>query len=140
MAECRDYLNEMITWDFEDFAGVGQIHHLTVLSYNLQHPRLYSSCGLENAKASLVDFLKNPTSYTEHGMRDREHLASDVRDWKVTGTTEDHGRYAGEPQWRMRASDVVAGGLANYIENVKKWSRSVLDALIQSGDIGTSNT
>ena len=133
--ECRDYLNEMIKWDFEDFTGVGQIHHLTVLSYNLQHPSVYSPRGLENAKQSLAEFIRHPMAYTKHGMRDLENLASDVRDWKITGTADHHGSYTTKPLWNITASDVVKSGLDNYVENVKKWSKSVLDALKESGNM-----
>ena len=135
VSECRDYFHEMIKWDFEDFKGVGQIHHLTVLSYNLQHPSVYSQKGLENAKESLVEFIQHPVSYSEHGKQDRKRLGSDVRSWKIKGTEEDHGTYGGKPQWTIRASDVVQGGLECYIENVRKWSQSVLDSLIKSGDL-----
>jgi hypothetical protein len=132
---CREYLNEMIKWDFEDFKGVGQIHHLTVLSYNLQHPSLYSPRGLEYAKESLEEFTSHPTSYSEHGARDSQKLSSDVRDWKITGTPESHGEYIGKPAWKILASDVVDGGLENYVENVKKWSASVLESLKESGNL-----
>ena len=132
---CRDYLNQMIVWDFDDFTGVGQIHHLTVISYNLQHPSLYSRKGLEYAKTSLLEFSKNPTAYTKHGMHDLKTLSSDVRDWKITGTAADHGNYEEKPVWTMRASDVVAGGLGNYVENVKRWSSSIIEALEKSGNV-----
>lgn len=135
VAECRDYLNEMVKWDFEDFTGVGRIHHVTVLSYNLQHPSVYSPKGLEYAKKSLVEFIKNPMDYTAHGMRDRESLGFEVRDWKITGTPENHGEYVTKPEWKMVASDVVQGGLAAYVENVKKWSASVIESLAKSGNL-----
>ncbi|MES2622953.1 MAG: DUF5946 family protein [Patescibacteria group bacterium] len=133
--ECRDYLNEMIKWDFEDFTGVGQIHHLTVLSYNLQHPSVYSQKGLENAKRSLVEFILHPMAYEKHGVIDLKNLASDVRDWKITGTAENHGAYTTKPVWNMTAADVVNGGLENYVENVKKWSAEVLGILKELGEI-----
>lgn len=135
VAECRDYLNEMIRWDFEDFIGVGKVHHLTVLSYNLQHPSQYSPQGLEDAKASLQEFLINPESFKEHDAWNRKMLASDVRDWKITGTPEDHGEYEMVPVWKMTASDVVKGGLSEYVENVKEWASSVLESLKESGNI-----
>ncbi|MCE9643052.1 MAG: DUF5946 family protein [Candidatus Andersenbacteria bacterium] len=133
--ECRDYLHEMITWDFEDFNGVGKIHHLTVLAYNLQHPSLYSRKGLENAKVSLQEFVRNPSSFREHDELHKESLASDVRDWKITGTAEDRGAYPVKPDWTILASDVVRGGLGAYVDNVKKWSESVLSALEVSGNL-----
>ena len=133
-ATCRDYLNEMIKWDFEDFTGVGQVHHLTVLSYNLQHPSVYSEKGLENAKKSLAKFILHPTSYTEHGTEDVKNLASDVREWKITSTVGDQGKYIIKPIWEMTAKDVAEEGVVNYVENVKKWSESVLKALKKSGN------
>jgi len=135
VTECREYLNEMVKWDFEDFIGVGQIHHLTVLSYYLQHPSVYSAKGLENAKESLVEFSKHPVSYSEHGKYDRKHLGSDVRSWKITGTPEDHGQYATKPEWTMLASDVVRAGLGSYVPNVSAWSESILEALKTSGNL-----
>ena len=134
-ASCREYLNEMIRWDFEDFAGVGQVHHLTVLSYNLQHPSVYSPKGLEDAKSSLQEFLTHPASFAAHDKRNRERLASDVRDWKITGTSECHGEYGRAPAWKMRASDVVHEGLSSYVENVKKWAASVSESLRDSGNL-----
>lgn len=135
VSECRDYLNEMVKWDFEDFTGAGKVHHLTVLSYNLQHPSVYSPKGLEDAKESLVEFLKNPGSFHEHDKRNRERLGSDVRDWKIAGTPESHGEYSPTPVWTMRAADVVRGGLDAYIENVTKWAGSVRDSLMESGNL-----
>lgn len=133
--ECRAYLDEMIKWDFEDFAGVGQIHHLTVLAYNLQHPSVYSKKGLEDAKQFLQEFVIQNASFQEHDERNRRRLSSDVRDWKITGTPEDHGSYAIEPHWTMTATDVVSGGLENYVENVHKWSKAVYESLQESGNI-----
>lgn len=133
--ECRDYLNEMIKWDFEDFSGVGKIHHLTILSYNLQHPSVYSQKGLEDAKASLQEYILNPESFREHDKSNRRKLASDVRKWKITSTSENYGMYAVKPNWNILASDVVAGGLDLYTINVRRWSQSVLESLKSSGNL-----
>lgn len=134
---CRMYLDEMIKWDFEDFAGVGQIHHLTVLSYNLQHPSVYSKKGLEDAKQFLEEFFVQNATFEEHDERNKRRLSSDVRDWKITGRPEDHGSYAAEPHWTMTAADVVSEGLENYVGNVKKWSMSVYESLKESGEFDT---
>lgn len=126
---CRDYLNNLITWDFEDFTGVGQIHHLTVVCFNLQHPSVYSAKGLEDAKCFLREYMGTNFSFAEHDARNRELLASDVRDWKISGTPDDHGSYKMMPTWTMTAKDIVEGGLDNYVENVKKWSHSIYEAI-----------
>ncbi len=132
---CRDYLNEMITWDFQDFSGVGQIHHLTVLCYQLQHPSLYSQRGLEDAKSFLVEFIDKNVSFEEHDKRNRENLSSSVRKWKITGTPEDYGKYKSKVDWKITAGDVARTGLSDYVENVKKWSRSIIDTLRESGNL-----
>ena len=132
---CRDYLNKMIVWDFEDFSGVGQIHHLTVLCYQLQHPSSYSQRGLEDAKSFLVEFVDKNVSFEEHDKRNREKLSSAVRNWKITGTHEDHGKYKSVVDWKITAGDVVQAGLSEYVENVKKWSRSILNTLRESGNL-----
>ncbi len=129
VSSCRDYLDQMIAWDFQDFAGVGQIHHLTVLAYGLQHPSMYSRKGLEDAKASLKAFLTDPAGFAEHDRQNRQRLGSDVRDWKITGTPEDHGEYIPVPAWKMTAAEVVREGLPFYVENVKKWAESVLEII-----------
>ncbi|MDB5188124.1 MAG: uncharacterized protein JWO50_644 [Candidatus Kaiserbacteria bacterium] len=139
VAGCRDYLNEMIKWDFEDFTGVGKVHHLTVLSYNLQHPSLYSPKGLEDAKASLQEFFRHPESFNRHNEWNKKKLASNVRDWKITGTSENHGVYVSVPTWKITASDVVRAGLPHYVENVKAWTDSVLKSLIESGNIDSTS-
>jgi hypothetical protein len=58
-----------------------------------------------------------------------------VRDWKITGTPENHANYVGTPTWKMNASHVVEEGLPHYVENVKKWTRSVYESLVESGDL-----
>lgn len=131
---CVDYLNTMIAWDFEDFKGVGQIHHLTVLSYNVQHPSQYSQKGLENAIESLFEYTAKPTAFALHGARDVEKLSSNIRDWKIIATPDDQASYKQTPQWSMRASDVVSGGIDRYVENVEKWSNSIIEALKDSGE------
>ncbi len=126
---CRDYCNEMIKWDFEDFLGVGQIHHLTVICFNLQHPSVYSKKGLEDAKEFLRECVADDVSFKEHDERNRKRLSSSVRDWKIGGTPDDHGSYPVQPGWKIRARDIVEGGLEKYVENVKKWSHSIYDEL-----------
>ncbi|APV45250.1 hypothetical protein Dform_01935 [Dehalogenimonas formicexedens] len=42
---CETYFHRALAWDFEDPAGAGAVHHLTVLCYFLQHPSRYSPEG-----------------------------------------------------------------------------------------------
>jgi hypothetical protein len=132
---CRDYLETMITWDFEDFLGVGQVHHLTVLCYNLQHPRVYSQKGLEDAKSFLKEFVDEHISFEAHDKRNRERLSSNVRDWKITGTPSDFGTYEHAPVWTMHTPDIAIPGVEGYEDRVRAWSVSIRTSLEQSGNL-----
>ncbi len=79
--------------------------------------------------------MLHPESFKEHDQYNRKNLSSSVRDWKITSTKNNQGSYKTKPQWKITAADVVKGGLGDYIENVKKWSESVLESLKESGNL-----
>lgn len=132
---CRDYFEDMITWDFEDFLGAGTVHHLTVLCYNLQHPKSYSKKGLEDAKEFLAEFVLKKSSFEEHDKRNRERLSSAVRDWKIVGTSSDHGKYNNSLEWSIHASDIAIQGKEGYEERVQHWAESVYKDLKDTGNL-----
>ncbi len=129
---CRDHFEQMLAWEFE-YPEVNTVHHLTVVCYHLQHPSLYSPEGLRGAMRLLAEFLDGGLQPEEVRRRDRQKLDSGVRKYKIKGTPASHGVYQPPVHWTMTAADVIAGGPALYDQNVKKWARSVLDALKASG-------
>src|SRR5512145_2930017 len=54
---CQDHFHQMLFWENEH-PPLGEVHHLMVLCYHLQHPSLYAPEGLEYAKGLLVDFIE----------------------------------------------------------------------------------
>ena len=132
---CRDYFEEMIIWDFEDFMGAGTVHHLTVLCYNLQHPKSYSKRGLQDAKEFLIEFVLKKAPFEEHDLRNRERLSSNVRDWKIAATPEDYGAYDPVPDWNMHVPEVAIPGKEGYEARVQAWTESVYKDLKESGNI-----
>lgn len=131
---CQDDFYQMLHWEAEDPAN-GEVHHLMVLCYHMQHPRLYSPETLERGKAMLRDFLQGVTPQ-EMRQRMSAEVDSGKRKHKITGTPEAHGQYARPVAWTYRAADVVAAGIANYRQSVRAWSRAVYDALVASGNAG----
>lgn len=131
---CRDHFNQMLAWEFENPAGAGAVHHLTVLCYNLQHPSVYSPEGLAWAQAILVQFLAHGVSPQQ--LRQQLHQTHDSgkRTYKVTGTPESEGAYAFPVHWTMTIGDVAASGLEGYCDRVRAWAVSVYEALGDSGD------
>jgi hypothetical protein len=131
---CRDHFEQILAWEFE-YPEVFIVHHLTVVCYHIQHPSLYSPEGLRGAIRLLAGFLDGGITPQEVRRRDSQKLDSGVRKFKIKGTPASHGIYPTPVHWTMTAADVIAGEPARYDQNVKKWARSVLDALKTLGQV-----
>lgn len=129
---CQDHFHQMLFWETEN-PNYGEVHHLTVLCYHLQHPSLYSPAGLSGAIHLLTDFWEGGVTPEEVRKRNRAKLDSGTRTWKVKGTPASHGVYDPPMQWTMTAAHVIAGGVDNYCDSVRTWARSVYEALKASG-------
>lgn len=120
----------MLFWENEDPAR-GEVHHLMVLCYHLQHPSLYSAEGLAVGRQLLTDFVERGLSPEEVRRDNRERVDSGKRGWSITARPGNHGAYERSIVWTMTAGDVVAGGAEAYCENVRAWALAVHDALMQ---------
>ncbi|MCL4875478.1 MAG: hypothetical protein KJ064_02415 [Anaerolineae bacterium] len=125
---CQDYFHQLLFWEAE-YPAFGEVHHLMVLCYHLQHPSLYSPEGLDAARQLLTAFLERGMTPDEVRRKYRSQVDSGQRTWKIKGNPDSHGAYVQPIQWTMTAADVVAGGAASYCENVRAWARSVFEAL-----------
>lgn len=125
---CTDDFHQMLFWENQR-TELGAVHHLMVLSFNMQHPSVYSPEMLGSARQMLADFLEGKVTTQEFRLRNKQRLSSTTRPWKITGTPESHGRYDPPIRWTLTARDVVFGGIDHYIENVNRWARSILDQL-----------
>ena len=131
---CQDDFYALLGWETE-YAGYGEVHHLTVLCYHLQHPSLYSPDGLEHAKKLLVDFLENGNTTEQIRRERRGQVSSTKRTWKIKGKPGAQGSYANPPGWTMTAADIANDDHKLYIENVRRWSASVLNSLKSSNNL-----
>jgi hypothetical protein len=118
----------MLFWEAENSA-LGEVHHLMVLCYHLQHPSLYSPEGLEYSKGLLVDFVERGLSTEEVRQRSRDQVDSGKRIWKITGTPASHGAYEHPIRWTMTAADVIAAGVDHYCDSVRSWAQAIYEAL-----------
>jgi hypothetical protein len=125
---CTDHFHHMLFWEAE-FPLLGEVHHLMVLCYHLQHPALYSPEGLRFSRGLLEDFVARGISPAEIRQRDRDKVDSGKRNFKITGRPGAQGIYPQPVHWTMTAADVVAGGAEQYIDNVRAWARSVYESL-----------
>lgn len=131
---CQDHFHQMLFWESENPRN-GEVHHLTVLSYHLQHPSLYSMEGLRYAEQLLVKFLDEGISPQTIRIQSRTEVDSRSRSWNVTRTSTSTGAYQHPIHWSMTARDVVAGGEAHYRLNVRAWAEAILKDLRQSGNV-----
>ncbi len=124
---CQDDFYTMLGWEWE--YQLLDVHHLMVLSYNLQHPSILSPDGLTVSIGLLRQFLEE--GITPELMRKRMSAAVDsgTRTFTITAREGAVGRYAHPITWTMRASDVVHAGVDQYYESVRKWAESALKSL-----------
>jgi hypothetical protein len=125
---CADDFYTLLGWENE-FPPLGEVHHLTVLVYYLQHPSLYSPAGLAHARGLLRAFVAEGQPPQAVRRRSRDQVNSRNRAWKVTARPAARGRYERAMPWTLRAADVVAGGPDHYVENVRAWARSVWELI-----------
>ncbi len=124
---CEAHFHQMLFWEAENPAN-GEVHHLAVLCYHLQHPHLYSPETLVMARKMLADFVVGGVTPQEMRRRNKDKVASNKRDWKITGD-KISGAYDRPIQWTMTVADVIADGSEHYRESVRAWARSMHEAL-----------
>ncbi|MBN1965772.1 MAG: hypothetical protein JW910_14065 [Anaerolineae bacterium] len=130
---CEQHFHQMAAWELEH--AIYDVHHLLVLCYHLQHPRLYSPSGLAGALRLLVDFVVLGMTPQQVRQRDRAALDSGRRRARITGTPDSHGSYDPPVHWTTTVPDVTAGGVAGYSDRVRAWAQTVFDALNDSGNL-----
>jgi hypothetical protein len=131
---CQEHFHQMLFWEAE-MPWLGEVHHLMVLCYYLQHPSLYSPSGVQEAINLLIGFVEGGISTQQMRRKNRAHLSSTNRKENITTRPGAQGAYEQAVAWRRTAGDVVAGGSDGYIENVRQWARTVLEDLRHSGNI-----
>lgn len=108
---------------------MGEVHHLMVLCFHLQHPHLYSPEGLAHARQLLDQFVAQGLSPAQVRQQNRAQVNSANRAWKITGAPTSFGAYEHSATWTMTAVDVIAGGPENYCERVRAWAQSIHQVL-----------
>jgi len=126
---CADDFHQLLLWENER-PELGEVHHLMVLCYHLQHPSLYSAEGLAHARRLLAEFVAGGLSPAEARRRQRAAGDSGTRGWSITARAGNHGAYQRPPAWEIRVQDVVAGGPDHYRENVRRWAGAIVRDLI----------
>ena len=122
---CADDFHQLLFWENER-PELGEVHHLMVLCYHLQHPSLYSAEGLAHARRLLADFVAGGLSPAEVRQRQRGAVDSGERGWSVTARPGNRGKYERSPTWELRVQNVIAGGPNQYLKNVRLWAGAIV--------------
>jgi len=130
---CQDSFHQMLFWENENPRDGSDVHHLMVLCYHLQHPRLYSPEGLSAAMHLLADFLEHDVTPEYVRRHHRATVDSRTRRWNIKGTSASHGVYTPPMRWTMTADQVITSGQGSYGESVRTWARSIYETLKTSG-------
>lgn len=131
---CQDHFHQMLAWEWE-YPGYGEVHHLMVLCYHLQHPSLYSPEGLSYGIKLLETFVKDGVTPQEVRERNSATVNSHERTWKIKGTPASHGVYDPAIQWNFTAATVIANGAEHYCESVRAWARAMYETLKDAGKL-----
>ena len=127
---CQDHFHTLLYWENE-VPEYGEVHHLTVLCYHLQHPGLYSPEGLQYARKLLADFLAGGLSPAKVRRQQRDQVDSGKRQFKITSSPGSQGAYPTPIHWSMTVADVVAAGKARYPVSVRAWAESIFHTLAE---------
>ena len=117
---------EVLAHEYAFPSAFGAVHHLTVASYSLQHPRGYSRDAIRMWRVIVADSLDGLSSPEEFlvraraqfsgGIRVREPGAEPPEDWPRT--------------WPMTVADVIAPAgetpdVDGHIERVRRWAAAI---------------
>jgi hypothetical protein len=127
-ATCEDAFYQMLYWENEQ-PDLGEVHHLMVLCFYLQHPSRMSPEGLAYQIQLLADFVEGGISPADVRRERSSQVDSGKRSWKVTARPGEAAGYSVEMNWKMTALDVVATGRDAYIESVRRWADLTHEAI-----------
>lgn len=79
--------------------------------------------------------MERVASPEEVRLQNRTRVSSNRRTWKIKGRPGAQGAHVRPVHWKITASDVTAGGVERYIENVRRWAEETMAALRESSEI-----
>ncbi len=131
---CEAAFYQMLFWENEE-PSRGEVHHLAVLAYHLQHPSLYSPEGLIYGIRLLEDFVGGRVSTEQVRKNNRTKVDSGQRQWKIRAKPGNEANYSHPVAWHITAVDVVKAGADRYVDSVRAWAQSILDDMRSCGNL-----
>jgi hypothetical protein len=137
---CRDHFHALLLLEHDVAAdpaaisgGRGEAAHFhAVSSYVLQHPdgMGYTAQALADLRRGLRDHLAGAVTIPEQRQRARQAFNGSAR---ITRREGDEVVRWPIDSWPVTVADVLAGGVAGYVERVADWADSVIRTLDRAG-------
>ena len=129
-ARCVDCFHGLLAFENEHPPAFGAVHHLTVASYYLQHPRGYKTEALEMWRSAIADSLAGRAGHRDLRRRARARFEGATRVRNAAAISP--------PGWPMTWPVVILDvydprneppDAASYVERARAWAASVISQL-----------
>jgi len=122
--DCQARFDEFLVLEFSD-AGYGEVHHLTVAAYMLQHSSRLTRDGWLEMRGLLREFLveNKPPSFIRK--QNKNKVDSGKREFKIKSKTGE--RIISQSTWTKTICDVRAENAEAYCADVTEWARAALE-------------
>ncbi len=97
-----------------------QVHHLTVLTYSIQHPTFLTKNGRLEMQKMLKRFIVDGLSPQQARQQFRPFVSNQNRTWKIT--TENVDAPSPTTQWHMTIGQIRVDNSEHYCEDIRKWA------------------
>jgi len=121
---CEARFHEFLILEFED-AGYGTVHHLTVVTYMLQHSSKLTRAGWLHMRGLLREFLVENKPPEIVRRQNKNKVDSGRRKWKIK--SEDGLSKISRNEWTKSILDVRTENPELYCQDVTAWARSTLE-------------
>ena len=123
---CRARFDEFLSLEFSDPA-YGQVHHLTVATYMLQHSSQLTREGWIYERELLKAFLVENRSPSSVRHQSKRVLDSGKRTFRIK--SKDNKPVISKSSWSRTILDVRSDDPRLYCQDVTAWAKSVLDEI-----------
>ena len=121
---CETRYHECLVKEFTE-AGYGEVHHLTVAAYMLQHASKLTQKGWLETRSLLREFLVENKSPAEVRKQNKRKVDSGMRDWKIV--LDGGAPKLDEADWSKTVLDVRMENAEVYCVDVTAWARCTLE-------------
>ncbi|HKP14638.1 MAG TPA: DUF5946 family protein [Gemmatimonadaceae bacterium] len=138
-SSCQDYLHELLFLEAQVPGAPGaEPHFLAVASFNLQHPSAFLPSALMGLRRAVADVLAERATLDDarrrarHGARGqaRVHHRADA----VLSNDDQVMLRAWPTSWPITVLDVCRVPPDRYVESVRAWAASIIEALNASSE------